>query len=364
MQLKAKDNLEYEGFNMKLTIKDIAKMAGVSPGTVSKVINRTGSLSAKTIESVNKVIEETGYQPSFSAKTLATKKSNLIGLIYAGDVNAEMGHPVFNQVVNSFKNIIGELGYDILIFSNTKFSQDKQDYLARCRHFQLDGCLIIAGDKIEEAAYELDRSSIPCVGIDIELSGLTSSYVTTDNSKVSAMIVEYLYLNSIKKVGFIGGPDDSIISNIRKGAFTQFMNNFGMTVKPNWIQHGDYFEESGYEGMKRILMKKEYPQAMYAASDMMALGALRALKEFGLSVPRDIMVFGCDDIEVCRYSDPPLATVKQDKEKMGELAATILHDLINGKKKSSPVLVEPELIIRESGMIYNEVNDSKEGLYE
>ncbi len=336
---------------MRLTISDIAKMAGVSPGTVSKVMNETGSLSTKTIEKVKKVIEETGYQPSFSAKSLATKKSNLIGLIYAGDIHAQINHPYFNEVVNTFKNEIGKLGYDILMFSNSEVSKENQDYLARCNHYQLDGCLIIAGDQIEEATYELDKSHIPCVGIDIELMGASSSYVMTDNRKISARVVEYFYSHDIKEVAFIGGPDDSTISNIRKDSFIHFMNRFQMTVLPNWIKHGDYFEESGYQVMQQILAEGPIPQAVYTASDMMALGALKALKEANISVPNDIKVIGCDDIEACRYSDPKLATVKQDKEKIGELAAKMLHKLIDGKKEVNSMLVEPELIIRESSMI-------------
>lgn len=336
---------------MKLTISDIAKMAGVSPGTVSKVMNQTGSLSAKTIEKVKKVIEETGYQPSFSAKSLATKKSNLIGLIYAGDIHAQINHPFFNEVVNIFKNVIGQLGYDILMFSNSQVSKENQDYLARCNHYQLDGCLIIAGDQIEEATYKLDKSHIPCVGIDIELMGSASSYVMTDNRKVSARVVEYFHSHGIKEVAFIGGPDDSSISNIRKDAFIHFMERFEMPVEPNWIKHGDYFEESGYQAMKEILAEGSKPQAVYAASDMMALGILKALNEAGISVPKDMKVIGCDDIEACRYSDPKLATVKQDKEKIGELAAHMLHQLINGEKEVNSILVEPELIIRESSII-------------
>lgn len=336
---------------MKLTISDIAKMAGVSPGTVSKVMNQTGSLSALTIEKVKKVIEETGYQPSFSAKSLATKKSNLIGLIYAGDIHAQINHPFFNEVVNAFKNAIGELGYDILMFSNSQFSKENQDYLARCNHYQLDGCLIIAGDKIEEATYDLDKSNIPCVGIDIELMGTRSSYVTTDNRKVSARVVEYFHAHGFKEIAFIGGPDDSNISNIRKDAFIHFMNRFELTVEQDWIEHGDYFEESGYKAMKNIIAKGRLPEVVFTASDMMALGALRALKEANISVPDSIKVIGCDDIEACRYSDPPLATVKQDKEKIGALAAQMLHKLINGKKEVSSMLVDPELIIRESSFI-------------
>lgn len=336
---------------MKLTISDIAKMAGVSPGTVSKVMNQTGSLSTNTIKKVQKVIEETGYQPSFSAKSLATKKSNLIGLIYAGDIHAQINHPFFNEVVNAFKNVIGQLGYDILMFSNSQVSKDHQDYLARCNHYQLDGCLIIAGDQIEEATYKLDKSHIPCVGIDIELMGSSSSYVMTDNRKVSARVVDYFHSHGIKDIAFIGGPDDSIISNIRKDSFTHFMNRFELSVKPNWIKHGDYFEESGYQAMKQILAEESRPDAVYAASDMMALGVLKALKEANISVPEEIKVIGCDDIEACRYSVPKLATVKQDKEKMGELAAQMLHKLINGKKEVNSMLVEPELVIRESAMI-------------
>ncbi|WP_077329719.1 LacI family DNA-binding transcriptional regulator [Virgibacillus siamensis] len=336
---------------MKLTIKDIAKLASVSPGTVSKVINCTGNISQQTIDKVNTIIEQTGYQPTFSAKSLATKKSNLIGLIYAGNINAEMNHPFFNDVVNSFKNTVGNLGYDILVFSNNKFSKDKQDYLARCMHFQLDGCLIVAGDRIEEATLELDKSHVPCVGIDIHLNGPNSSYVTTDNRKVSEQIVTHLYLNSIKDVAFIGGPEYSVVSNIRKESFIHHMNQFSMNTKDEWFQYGDYFEESGYNAMNSILKNSPLPQAVFAVSDMMALGVLRALKEKGIRVPEDIKVIGCDDIEACRYSDPTLATIRQDKDKMGKLAANMLHDLINEEANPSSVNVDPELIIRDSCLI-------------
>lgn len=339
---------------MKLTIKDIARMAGVSPGTVSKIINNTGSIGHQTKANVMKIIEETGYQPSFSAKSLATKKSNLIGLIYAGEVGVDFNHPFFNQVINAFRKAIGQLGYDILVFSNNQFSKNKEDYLARCKHFQLDGCIIVAGEQIEDAIYELDQSSIPCVGVDIELTGPKSSYVSTDNHKVSAEVVEYFYLHSIRDIAFIGGPEDSVISNIRKNGFYDKMSQLGMKIREEWIQYGDYFEESGYLAMKSILSASPYPKGVFAASDMMALGLLKAVKEAGLNVPSDIKVIGCDDIEACRYSDPTLSTVKQDKDKIGKLAAYMLHDLINGNSESSSILVDPELVIRESSGV--EVN--------
>ncbi|UOQ48333.1 LacI family transcriptional regulator [Gracilibacillus caseinilyticus] len=333
---------------MKLTIREIAKMAGVSPGTVSKVINQTGSISPNTIQKVKRVIEDTGYQPSFSAKALATKKSNMIGLIYAGEVHVEFNHPFFNQVINAFKNSVGQLGYDLLVFSNQSFNIGKEDYVARAKHYQLDGCLIIAGEHIEEAIYQLDQSDIPTVAVDLELSGERSSYVMADNEKISRQVVEYFYLNGIRKVAFIGGQEDSVISNVRKEAFEQSMKDYGMDLRNEWIKYGNYFEESGYQKMKEIIESGHIPDAVYAVSDMMALGVIKAIKEAGFSIPNDIKVIGCDDIEACRYSDPALATVKQDQVKIGRLAANILHDLISERTVQKAVYVDPELIIRRS----------------
>ncbi|UOQ85144.1 LacI family DNA-binding transcriptional regulator [Gracilibacillus salinarum] len=333
---------------MKLTIREIAKMAGVSPGTVSKVINQTGSISPNTIQKVKRVIEDTGYQPSFSAKALATKKSNMIGLIYAGEVHVEFNHPFFNQVINAFKNSVGQLGYDILVFSNQSFNIGKEDYVARAKHYQLDGCLIIAGEHIEEAIYQLDQSDIPTVAVDLELSGDKSSYVMADNEKISRQVVEYFYLNGVRKVAFIGGQEDSVISNVRKDAFEQSMKDYGMDLRKEWMKYGNYFEDSGYQKMKEIIESGQIPDAVYAVSDMMALGVIKAIKEAGFTIPNDIKVIGCDDIEACRYSDPALATVKQDQVKIGRLAANILHDLICERTVQKAVYVDPELIIRRS----------------
>ncbi|MBP2242089.1 LacI family transcriptional regulator [Cytobacillus eiseniae] len=333
---------------MNLTIKDIAQMAGVSQGTVSKVINNYAGVSENTKKQVMDVITKMGYEPNFSARTLATKKSNLIGLIYAGKINVDMTHPYFNEVISSFKKNIGLLGYDILMFSNELFQSDNGSYLARCKHFHLDGCLVIAGEEVEEAVFDLAKDGFPCIGIDIELKGPKSSYIMTDNIDLSRKVVEYLYLNSLKKIGYIGGKWDSTISNLRNLGFFEAMNQFGLDVREEWIQHGDFHEKSGYEAMKRILECKELPEVIFAISDLMALGALRALKEEGLHVPRDIRIIGCDDIVACRYSDPKLTTVKQDKEKFGKLSAYMLNDLINGESQLKPVFIDSELIIRES----------------
>lgn len=333
---------------MNLTIKDIAKMAGVSPSTVSKVMNNYGGIGEKTKKKVMDVIQETNYQPTFSAKALATKRSNLIGLIFAGKVNVDFTNPFFNEVVTSFKKTIGQLGYDIIMFSNEQFLKDNGSYLARCRHFHVDGCLIIAGEEIEEPIYELVEAGINCIGIDIELKGPRASFVMTDNINLSRKVVQHLYLNNVREIGYIGGKQDSAIAIYREKGFQEVMNQLGLDINKEWVEYGDFHEESGYIAMKKILEKPALPQAIFAASDLMAFGALRALKESGLKVPQDIRIVGIDDIDACRYSDPQLTTVKQDKDRLGKLAAYMLNDLINDSTLIKPIFIDSELMIRES----------------
>lgn len=333
---------------MNLTIKDIAKMAGVSPGTVSKIINNYGGISEKTKKKVMDIIQETGYQPTFSAKALATKKSNLIGLIYAGKVNVDFTHPYFNEVVTSFKKTIGSLGYDIIMFSNEQFYKDNGSYLARCRHFHVDGCVIIAGEEIEDAIYELVREEIPCMGVDLEISGPKASFVMSDNVNLSRKVIQHFYLRGIRDIGFIGGQEDSAITMFREKGVRETMDQLGLEIQQEWFQYGDFHEESGYQAMKKILETKAYPRAIFAASDMMAFGAIDAIREKGLRVPEDISVIGCDDIDACRHSSPKLSTVRQDKDQLGKLAAYMLNDIINGKSELKPVFIDSDLVVRES----------------
>ncbi|AFC32339.1 LacI family transcriptional regulator [Paenibacillus mucilaginosus 3016] len=127
------------------------------------------------------------------------------------------------------------------------------------------------------------------------------------------------------------------------------LDRWGLPMQPDWFIHGDDFSESsGCEAMKRLIAGGSLPRALFAGSDHLAIGAIRALMEHGLQVPGDVAVIGCDDVEAARYVSPPLTTIRQNKDKIGKLAAMMLYDLINNQMRSSSVLVEPELIVRAS----------------
>jgi len=333
---------------LQLNIKMIAEMAGVSVSTVSKIMNNYSDVSEKTKQKVLEIIEQTGYSPSNSAKTLATKKSSLIGVIFAGELNVDFTHPFFVEVLNSFKKQMGVLGYDLIFFSNEKFISGG-DYFSRCLHFHVDGCVIISGQNMESAIRDLDMSNIPCIGVDLELKGKKSGYVMSDNFKISSKVVEHFYLLGYRELGFIGSTADSDISNMREAGYIRAIEGFGLPVNEKWIVHGgDFFESSGYEAMQKLIQAGPLPRAIFAASDLLALGAIRALKEHGLLIPEDIAIVGCDDIEACKYTSPRLTTVQQNKQRLGILAAHMLYDLINNQAEGSSFVVEPSLIVRES----------------
>ncbi|WP_243387291.1 LacI family DNA-binding transcriptional regulator [Bacillus kexueae] len=332
---------------MKVTIKDIAKLAGVSPGTVSKIINNYQDVGEETKRKVLKIMEETGYT-AVRAQKEASYRSNVIGVIYAGKINADFNHPFFIEVMNAFRKSIGILGYDLLFFSSEQ-EKGKEDYYQRAMHHKVDGVFIISGEEVQPSIYELDKSSIPCIGVDIQLEGNQSAYIMTDNYKISSKVVEHFYLNGYREIGFIGGLPGSKIGQMREEGFRNTMAEFGLSVTEEWITNGDFFTDSGYLAMKQMLRSpKGRPQAVFATSDLMAFGAMKAIKEHGLKIPEDIALVGCDDVEACNYTDPPLSSVHQDKKKIGRLAAYMLHDMINNQIQPSAVMVEPELIVRES----------------
>ncbi|MEK4353127.1 LacI family DNA-binding transcriptional regulator [Paenibacillus sp. FSL R5-0475] len=331
-----------------MNIKMIAEMAGVSVSTVSKIMNNYSDVSEKTKKRVLEIIEQTGYSPSNSAKTLATKKSNLIGVIFAGELNVEFTHPFFVEVLNSFKKQMGVLGYDLIFFSNEKFISSG-DYFARAVHFNVDGCVIISGQKMEPTIHDLDMSSIPCIGVDLELKGKKSGFVMSDNFQISSKVVEHFYLLGYRELGFIGSAADSEISNLRESGYTKAIESFGLPLNRRWFVHGDdFFESSGYTAMQQLIQSGSLPKAIFAASDLLALGAIRALKEHDLRVPEDIAIIGCDDIEACKYTTPRLSTIRQNKQRLGILAAHMLYDLINNQSGGGSFVVEPVLVVRES----------------
>lgn len=335
---------------MRLTIKDIARMAGVSVSAVSKIINNYSDIGEETREKVLSIMEQTGYKPSFSAKSLPSKRTNIIGVVFGNIISYDFNHSYYTEVLNAFKHSIGKLGYDILLFSNEQVHASGEDYLARCLHYRVDGCLVFVSDDVAPAVKSLDESDVPCVGINLRFKGTQSGFVDADNFQIGCLAAAHLSEKGHLDIGFIGSRKGASLYEMREKGWRSVLKDNHIACHKEWIVYGnDMYEKSGYDAMKRMINQSpSLPTAVFAASDLLAIGAIRAIRDSGLKVPEDISIIGCNNIEACQYIDPPLTTVSQNKEKIGAIASELLHQLIIGPEPEMEraVIVEPAIIAR------------------
>lgn len=332
-----------------VTIYDIAKKTGYSVTTVSKAFNNYTDISSKTKQDILNAAKEMGYLPNANARTLTTRKSWTVGVLFAEVLNMGMRHPFFNAIIQSFKTEIEARGYDLLFI--TKDIGGKQlSYLDHCRMRGVDGVIIVCVDYQQKEVQELLNSDIPCVMIDLEKHEKALT-VCSDNIMGSYKAVEYLYSIGHRRIAHIAGKEHTYPGDKRVEGYKIALNKLGIAKRDDYIIDGGYFTfEGGYKSMQKLISLDKPPTAVFVAGDMMAMGAIMAIKDAKLSVPKDISVIGFDDIDFARYNSPALTTIKQDKNLMGKVAADLLTDHILGAIDKTSVMLPVELIIRESCM--------------
>lgn len=330
-----------------VTIYDIAKQAGVSAATVSKVLNGYQDVSQRTRAKVQKVADELGYFPNASARGLVTKRSMLIGVFVQDPTNGGLLHPFFQHVVASFKDGVGEQGYDLLFFASDQ--GEDMDYVRRAKQRSVDGVLLFGIRNSDPKLGPLVQSNIPCIGIDIDILGRRAGYVMSDNALASEKMVEYLISNGHSEIGYVGAYLNDRAGHDRLLGFHNTMSRHGLPVRSEWIQEGDFTELSGYQAMEAILRNRRLPTAVYFSGDMMAIGGMNALRDHGLEPGVDVSVCGFDDIALASYVSPGLTTMRQQRSEMGRTAARQLLNLIENPLQPPKVITVPtELVVRES----------------
>ncbi|BBI35612.1 LacI family DNA-binding transcriptional regulator [Cohnella abietis] len=329
-----------------MNLKELAKSVGVSIATVSKVLNHYPDVAESTRQKVLEAVAKTGYRLPLHAQSLIGQ-SRLIALVFASTLPIDLNNAYFSDVLDGLKKRASEMRCDLLLFSEQSFSM-KEDYVARCRHYHTDGCIVIAGDPTAPALQRLVLSEIPCVGIDLELTGTSTGYVTCNQTQIGEIAAEYIHDRQYQKPGYLG--PGTLISLERENGYRTVFEKYGYEIRQEWfVRTHDFFEFSGYFAMKEMLKQPELPRVIFAASDLLAIGAMKAIIETGRKVPEDIAVIGCDDILHASLCSPSLTTVRIDKGKLGIASIDMLFDLLNGRTTSPAFLMEPELIIRHSG---------------
>lgn len=325
-----------------ITIYDVARKSGYSITTVSKVLNNYPNVSEKAKEKVRMVVKETGYMPNSSARTLASKRSNLIGVVFTEELDVGIAHPYFSEILESFKKQIELFDYDLLFVSRNIDAE--QNYYDHLRHRGVDGVVVVVAD-MEKVEKELIGSDIPAVFIDIDIKN--TNVVYSDNTMGSILAVDYLHELGHRKIAHITGESKNYSAMKRIQGFQKAIEKNQLQIPDNYIVDGGYFSyEGGRSAMKQLLMLEDRPTAVYVSGDEMAIGAIQTIKDFGLKVPEDISIIGFDDISIAKYLDPPLTTIRQDKNIIGRQAAILLLDEINDEMKNFKSEVIPVSLVK------------------
>ena len=331
-----------------LTLEDIARQAGVSRSTVSRVVNDHPNVKPAVRQRVLTVIETTGYRPNPAARALASQRSWMIGLVLSQSASLLFTDPFYPHLIKGFARACNRFNYTLTLFLVGNLD-DEKTILTRVTHRGLlDGVLVQSGHHGDQDIIgRLVEAGIPQVIIGRPFHPEQVSYVDIDNVHASQNAVSHLIRLGRRRIATITGPLQSTVGLDRREGYVKALTGRGLTVDEALLAEGDFTETGGYFAMKQLIPAG--PDAVFAASDVMALGAMRAAREAGLRVPEDVAFVGFDDLPIAGVSEVLLTTVRQPTTELGERAVELLIDQIeNGIQPPRHVIMGTELIVRES----------------
>ncbi|WP_371742074.1 MULTISPECIES: ribose operon transcriptional repressor RbsR [Pantoea] len=327
------------------TMKDVARLAGVSTSTVSHVINNNRFVSEQVRDRVEQAIRELNYAPSALARSLKIKQTRTIGMLLTASSN-----PFYSEVVRGVENSCYERGYS-LILCNTEGDEERMNRsLETLMQKRVDGLLLMCTETHLPSADILNRyPSVPMVMMDwAPFEGRGD--IIQDNALLGGeLATQYLIDRGYTRIACIAGPLDKTPARLRLDGFHQAMAASGLAVPPGYVVDGDFEFQGGFNAMNQLLALDPPPQAVFTSNDAMAVGVYHALYQAGLRVPQDMAVMGYDNIELARYLTPPLSTIHQPKDELGELAIdTLIHRMSDPDASQQTLVLTPELVERGS----------------
>jgi DNA-binding LacI/PurR family transcriptional regulator len=337
------------------TLEDVARVAGVSRATVSRVINGIRNVAPEIQEAVNRAIATTGYVPNRAARSLVTRRTGAIALVVSGAGDAGKGgepyemrvfaDPFFGRVAGSFVGFLRPRGiHPVLMLAET--AEARNEVLAFLRQGSADGALVVSTHGEDPLPALLVEAGLPAVLWARPARPTPISFVDLAHRAGAALAADHLIARGCRRVATISGPFDVPASQDRLSGFQEAMAGHGHPYVPG--VEGDFTPESGEAGMHRLI--KEHPDidGVFAANDLMAQGALLALSDHGLRVPDDVAVIGFDD-SIAASCRPPLTTVRQPMEDMAaEMARLLLAHIEDPNMQVTSRIFQPTLVVRQS----------------
>lgn len=332
---------------VSLTLEDIAKKAGVSRSTVSRVINDKPNVRPEVRQRVLNIIRETGYQPHAAARSLASHRSRLIGLVIPRSVHTVFTDPYFPRLTLGIAQACNQYDYTLSLFLLHTQDEEQKLYPRIARKGLLDGVIVQVGQMGDELICKMAQAEIPFVVAGRPVDVPEASYVDVDNVAGSYNAVSHLIHLGYARIATITGPLTTTTGLDRFEGYRNAMSRRGLAVNDHLVAEGDFTETGAYYAAQRLI--EHQPDAIFVASDAMAHGTLRALRDANLAVPDDIAIVSFDDLPPAVTADPPLTTVRQPIRRMGlKLVETLLDIIENGYLPPRRIVFDTELVIRGS----------------
>jgi DNA-binding LacI/PurR family transcriptional regulator len=327
-----------------VNIREVAKKAGVSTATVSRVVNGTAPVDARTEKRVRAAIARTGYYPNTHARTLGTGKSHIYGMIIS-----DIENPFFPELVKCFERLAVEHGHEVLI-ANTDYRAERMEVcVRRMLERKVDGVAIMTSEMDGELIRMLSGRGIPIVFLDTGAVGDKISDISLDYDSGVDQAMDHLTSLWHRKIAFVGGPVNLASARTRHRAFLAALERKRLEQVEQFIRSGNHRFDGGYAAMVDILKSRQRPTAVLASNDLTAIGVMRAIYAAGLRVPEDISVVGFDDIALSSFMSPPLTTIRLPRSDIAKFAFESLYAASQrGVNQGVTHVVRAELVIRES----------------
>jgi LacI family transcriptional regulator len=332
-----------------ITIKDIARKAGVSPSTVSMVINSRPGIGEETRQRVLDIIQTLGYTPNLVARSLVKRHSQAIALLIESTQ-----HPIFPEIAAGVDDVLKEQGYSLSIISTHDNSILESMEMEKIKARGIDGILTSAALVDNDNLLHLVRSGFPVVALLRRVYDCDElDYVVVDNRKGGFIALEHLIRLGHRRIGILHGPVNNSTAIERLEGAMGACSAYGVPVPEDFIRNGAYVQKTGYQASKELLGRNgnDRPTAIFASNDEMALGAFEATWEMGLNIPEDIALVGFNNVEITSFCSIQLTTVSQRPDEMGRLGAKRLVGKIEkkrGYRKVYQEVLEPELVVRKT----------------
>jgi len=322
------------------TIKDVAERAGVSIATVSRALNDKGDVSVRTRERVRDVARSVGYTADPAARSLATQKTRLVAVVVGDNAgHRDLSLVFFGKVLAAISRRLAQSSYDPLLLHPNDIGLEHR----------FDAAVLIGVDGDDPLVADLVSRQVPLVGVDVRCAGDRVAFVGSDHADGVRLALAHLHALGHRRIAHVAGAANTLAGAERIHAFRRETAALGLERSEELLRQGDFSSASGYRETCALLALAERPTAIVAASDLMALAALQAIRDAGLQPGRDVAVVGFDDLEAAALAHPPLTTIRQDRQELGTLAATRAIELIEDPDVTPRATVLPvELVVRGS----------------